>query len=221
MKKEFDETMQNSDVNEAENTADNTLEEGVETPDASTKEETPVADELEDTLNLTEEERLQSVAETLAKAMEEESASKKATDSLEKELNDRLMRQMAEFDNYRKRTEKEKASMFELGAKNIIEKILPTIDNFERALAAVPPDKEAEAFAQGVEMIYNQMLKDLDEAGVRVIESVGQAFNPDLHHAVMHVEDDSVGENTIVEEFQKGYLYKGIVVRYSMVKVAN
>lgn len=216
MKKEFDEGMQNSDVSEV----DSTLEEGVETLDAATGEETPIGKEPDDA-NLTEEERLQSVAETLAKVMEEESASKKEADSLEKELNERLMRQMAEFDNYRKRTEKEKAGMFELGAKNIIEKILPTIDNFERALAAVPPDKEAEAFAQGVEMIYNQMLKDLGEAGVSVIESVGQTFNPDLHHAVMHVEDESVGENMVVEEFQKGYLYKGIVVRYSMVKVAN
>lgn len=171
---------------------------------------------------ISEEDRLKAVQERLAKALEEEdNAPKEGKDAVIADLNDRLKRQMAEFDNYRKRTEKEKAGMFELGGKNIIEKILPTIDNFERALAAVPPDKEAEAFAQGVEMIYKQMLKDLEDAGVSVIEAVGAVFDPNLHHAVMHVEDDSVGENVVVEEFQKGYLYKGSVIRYSMVKVAN
>ncbi len=176
----------------------------------------------EDSAFVTEEERLKAVSESLAKALEEEeNAPKDSKDAVIDDLNDKLMRQRAEFDNYRKRTEKEKSGMFELGAKNIIEKILPTIDNFERALAAVPPDKEAEAFAQGVEMIYKKMLKDLEDAGVSAIVAVGQPFDPNLHHAVMHVEDESVGESTVIEEFQKGYLYKGNVVRYSMVKVAN
>ena len=128
---------------------------------------------------------------------------------------------MAEFDNFRKRTEKEKAQMYELGAKDIIDKILPVIDNFERGLAVVPEDRKDDSFVQGMEMIYKQLMTTLESAGVKVIEAVGQEFNPDFHNAVMHVEDDEVGENIVVEEFQKGYMYRESVVRYSMVKVAN
>lgn len=134
------------------------------------------------------------------------------------ELTDRLKRSMAEFDNYRKRTEKEKASMYIIGAKEIVEKILPTVDNFERGLAQAP---EGDAFADGMKMIYKQLLTTLEDLGVKPIEAVGAEFNPDLHNAVMHVEDESVGENVIVEEFQKGYTYKDFVIRHSMVKVAN
>ena len=128
---------------------------------------------------------------------------------------------MAEFDNFRKRTEKEKSQMYEIGAKDIIDKILPVIDNFERGLAVVTEDKKDESFVQGMEMIYKQLMTTLESAGVKVIEAVGQEFNPDFHNAVMHVEDDEVGENIVVEEFQKGYMYRESVVRYSMVKVAN
>ena len=137
------------------------------------------------------------------------------------ELTDKVVRQMAEFDNFRKRTEKEKSQMYEIGAKDVIDKILPVIDNFERGLSVVPEDKKEDSFVQGMEMIYKQLMTTLESAGVKAIEAVGQEFNPDFHNAVMHVEDDEVGENIVVEEFQKGYMYRETVVRYSMVKVAN
>lgn len=134
------------------------------------------------------------------------------------ELTDRLKRSMAEFDNFRKRTEKEKASMYVIGAREIVEKILPVVDNFERGLAQAA---EGDAFAEGMKMIYKQLMTTLDEVGVKPIEAVGKEFDPDFHNAVMHVDDESVGENLVVEEFQKGYTYKDFVVRHSMVKVAN
>ena len=134
------------------------------------------------------------------------------------ELTDRLKRTMAEFDNFRKRTEKEKSSMYIIGARDIVEKMLPIVDNFERGLAQAPED---DPFAEGMKMIYKQMMTAFDEMGVKPIEAVGKEFDPNLHNAVMHVEDESVGENIVVEEFQKGYTYKDFVVRHSMVKVAN
>ena len=137
------------------------------------------------------------------------------------ELTDRLTRQMAEFDNFRKRTEKEKSQMYEIGAKDIIEKILPVVDNYERGIAAVPEEEKSNPFAEGMEKIYKQLMTTLEEIGVKPIEAVGQEFDPDFHNAVMHVEDEEVGENIITEEFQKGYLYRDSVVRHSMVKVAN
>ena len=146
---------------------------------------------------------------------------KKKKDKLEQQvedLTDRLKRSMAEFDNYRKRTEKEKSSMYIIGAREIIEKILPVVDNFERGLAQAP---EGDAFADGMQMIYKQLLTTLEGLGVEAIEAVGKEFNPDFHNAVMHVEDEEAGDNMVVEELQKGYTYKGFVVRHSMVKVAN
>lgn len=137
------------------------------------------------------------------------------------ELTDRLTRQMAEFDNFRKRTEKEKSQMYEIGAKDIIEKILPVVDNFERGIAAVPEEEKSNPFAEGMEKIYKQLMTTLEEVGVKPIEAVGKEFDPDFHNAVMHVEDEEFGENIITEEFQKGYLYRASVVRHSMVKVAN
>lgn len=137
------------------------------------------------------------------------------------ELTDRLRRTMAEFDNYRKRTDKEKSAMFEIGAKDIVERILPVIDNFERGLAAVPEDAKDSAFANGMEMIYKQLLKNLEEAGVKPIEAVGQPFDPNFHNAVMHIEDENLGENIVAQELQKGYMYRDSVIRYSMVQVAN
>lgn len=137
------------------------------------------------------------------------------------ELTDRLTRQMAEFDNFRKRTDKEKSQMYEIGAKDIIEKILPVVDNFERGIAAVPEEEKSNPFAEGMEKIYKQLMTTLEEIGVKPIEAVDQEFDPDFHNAVMHVEDEEVGENIITEEFQKGYLYRDSVVRHSMVKVAN
>ena len=136
-------------------------------------------------------------------------------------MTDKLKRQLAEFENFRKRSEKEKSQMFDMGAKTIVEKILPVIDNFERGLAAVPDDKKDDPFITGMDKVYKQMLTELDAAGVKPIECVGQEFDPDFHNAVMHVEDETVGENIVVEEFQKGYMYKDSVVRHRMVKVAN
>ena len=137
------------------------------------------------------------------------------------ELTDRLTRQMAEFDNFRKRTDKEKSQMYEIGAKDIINKILPVVDNFERGLAAVPEEEKKNPILEGMEKVYKQLMTTLEEIGVKPIEAVGQEFNPDFHNAVMHVEDEELGENIIAEEFQKGYTYRDSVVRHSMVKVAN
>ena len=137
------------------------------------------------------------------------------------DLTDKLRRQMAEFDNFRKRTEKEKSGMFEMGAKSVVEKLLPVVDNFERGLASVPEDQKEDPFVAGVDKVYKQLLTVFDELGVKPIEAVGQPFDPNFHNAVMHVEDDEQGENVVIEEFQKGYMYHDSVVRHSMVKVAN
>lgn len=137
------------------------------------------------------------------------------------ELTDRVKRQMAEFENFRKRTEKEKSSMYEMGARDMIERILPVIDNFERGLAVIPEDKKADPIAEGMEKIYKQIQKVFEEAGVKPIEAAGKEFDPNFHNAVMHVEDESLGENIVAEELQKGYMYRDSVVRHSMVKVAN
>ena len=148
---------------------------------------------------------------------------KKAKDLQDKlsEANDKYVRLFAEFDNFRNRSEKEKTQRYDFGAKDMVERILPVIDNFERGLAAVPEDRADDSFVKGMQMTYKQLMKALEDAGVKPIEAVGQEFNPDYHNAVMHVEDPEVGDNIIVEEFQKGYTYKDHVVRYSMVKVAN
>ena len=138
-----------------------------------------------------------------------------------KELEDKTVRQMAEFDNYRKRTEKEKTEMFDLGMKNMIDKILPVVDNFERGIAAGAETGETNAFAEGMNMVYKQLMKVLEDAGVTAIEAVGKEFDPTFHNAVMHEEDDSGEENIITQELQKGYMYKDQVLRHSMVKVKN
>lgn len=137
------------------------------------------------------------------------------------ELTDKLTRQMAEFDNFRKRTEREKSQMYEVGAKDIIEKILPIVDSFERGLDAVKEEEKEHPFMQGMDKVYKQMMTTLKEIGVTPIEAVGKEFDPAFHNAVMHVEDESLGENIVAEEFQKGYMYRDSVVRHSMVKVAN
>ena len=128
---------------------------------------------------------------------------------------------MAEFENFRKRTEKEKSTMYEMGARDIIERILPVVDNFERGLASIPEEAKATPFADGMEKIYKQFQKTLEEAGVKAIEAVGQEFDPNFHNAVMHVDDENLGENVVAEELLKGYTYRDTVVRHSMVKVAN
>ena len=167
------------------------------------------------------------------KADDEAKEAKKESDTSEKgskkdpkdvkieELQDKVKRQMAEFDNFRKRTEKEKSAMFEMGASDIIKKLLPIVDNFERGFKSITDEEKETPFAKGMDMVYKQTMKMLEDAEVKPIEAVGLEFNPDLHNAVMHVEDDSVGENIIVEEFEKGYTYRESVIRHSMVKVAN
>lgn len=149
---------------------------------------------------------------------------KKKKDKLEEkieELEDRVKRQMAEFDNFRKRTEKEKSHMYEIGARDVIEKMLPVVDNFERGLASVPEGEKDNPVIEGMDKIYKQLMTVLTDLGVAPIEAAGQEFDPNFHNAVMHVEDEELGENIIAEEFQKGYTYKDTVIRHSMVKVAN
>lgn len=137
------------------------------------------------------------------------------------ELTDRLMRSMAEFDNYRKRSEKEKSQMFTLGVKSLVEKLLPVIDNFERGLESIKEEDKEDSYVQGFEMIYKQLIGILEEIGVKPIEAIGKEFDPNYHNAVMHGEDEEYGENIVSEELQKGYIYNDIVVRHSMVKVVN
>ncbi len=137
------------------------------------------------------------------------------------DLNDRLRRQMAEFDNFRKRSEKEKSQMFDMGARSIIEKVLPVVDNFERGLAAVPEDQKDDAFVTGMDKVYKQLMTEFDSIGVKPIEALGQEFNPDLHNAVMQVESDEYEPGVVAQELQKGYMYKDTVVRHSMVAVVS
>ena len=137
------------------------------------------------------------------------------------DLNDRLRRQMAEFDNFRKRSEKEKSQMFDMGAKSIIEKVLPIVDNFERGLAAVPEEQKDDAFVTGMDKVYKQLMTEFDSIGVKPIEAVGQEFNPDLHNAVMQVESEEFEPGIVAQELQKGYMYKDTVVRHSMVAVVS
>lgn len=144
-----------------------------------------------------------------------------AADGMLAEAVEKYQRLFAEFDNFRKRSEKEKAARYDMGAKDIIEKVLPVLDSFELALKNVPETEADSPFVDGMEKIHKQFLKTLEDAGVTPIEAVGKEFDPAFHNAVMHVEDEEAGDNIVVEEFQKGYLYKEHVVRYSMVKVAN
>ena len=187
--------------------------------------EEAVKEAVENPEEMTEEVAPEAEAEADSKEEDKDSKKKKKEKKKDKrdeqieQLTDRVTRQMAEFENFRRRTEIEKSQMFATGAKSIVEKILPVVDNFERGLATV--EEGADPFADGMLMIYKQLLTTLDEAGVKPIEAVGQEFNPDFHNAVMHVEDEEVGENIVVEEFQKGYMYNDTVVRHSMVKVAN
>ena len=145
----------------------------------------------------------------------------KQIEDLTAQLDDLRKRNLAEFENFRKRTEKEKSTMFDMGAKSVVEKLLPIIDNFERGFAGLSEEQMSDPFVSGMDMVYKQLVKALADMGVEPIEAVGKPFDPNLHNAVMHVEDENLGENTVALEFQKGYLYHGSVVRHSMVQVAN
>ena len=179
----------------------------------------------------------ETVEETVEQADKEETKEKKKTEKSEKavkkkakkdkkdekieELNDRLMRNLAEFENFRNRSEKEKSAMFEIGAKSVVEKMLPVVDNLERGFDGLSDEEKETPFAKGIEAVYKQLLTGLEEIGVTPIEAVGKEFDPNFHNAVMHDEDDSDASNQVIEEFQKGYMYKDSVVRHSMVKVLN
>lgn len=186
------------------------------------QEEVLVEDEIENT-----NEEAAEVTEEAIEKKEEKTEKKKKREKKDKkdeqiaELNDKLLRNRAEFENFRKRTEREKSQMYEIGAGSVVEKILPIIDNFERGLLAVPDDESLKAFKDGFEMIYKQLMTSLEEMGVKPIEAVNNQFDPEYHNAVMHIDDDSFEENVVVEEFQKGYTYHDRVIRHSMVKVAN
>ncbi len=210
----------------------------IETPESAAEEEIPVegaeetpAESAEETVTEAADEAPASETEGAeAEEPEENGEDEKASmfgrkkKEIEKcklqidELTDKLKRNMAEFENFRKRTEKEKSSMYIIGARDIVEKILPIVDSFERGLAQA---QEGDPFADGMKLVYKQLMTALEDLGVAPIDAVGKEFDPNLHNAVMHVEDENVGENIVVEEFQKGYTYKDFVVRHSMVKVAN
>ena len=208
------------------------------------QEEKEAAVSEEETVEAAEQEVVEEAAEEVEEAEEaeenqaddniEEDATEEGKKSLFKrkekkdksaeqiaELNDRIKRQMAEFDNFRKRTEREKSQMYEVGAKSVIEKILPVVDNFERGLAAVPEEGREDGFVQGMDKIYKQLMTELENIGVKPIEAVGQEFNPDFHNAVMQVESEEYESGVVAQELQKGYMYRDSVVRHSMVAVVQ
>ena len=206
------------------------LDEAVETSTEETASETKEDENVTSAEETADTKETAETADTQAADADSEDPDKKKSffkkkkdkkDEQIEELTDKVKRQMAEFDNFRKRTEKEKSHMYDMGAKPIVEKILPVIDNFERGLAAVPEDNKEDAFVVGMDKVYRQMLTVLEEAGVKPIEAVGAEFDPNFHNAVMHVEDETLGDNVVAEELQKGYMYRDTVVRHSMVKVAN
>ena len=209
--------------NKQEKSQEDMVKEAVEEAKKSAAETESEEAEAEETEETSEEAGSGDAKEDAEKKTGKKLFSKKKDKKDEKieELTDKLTRQMAEFDNFRKRTEKEKSQMYEIGAKDIIEKILPVVDNFERGLDAVKEEEKEDPFVQGMEKVYKHLVTTLEGIEVKPIEAVGQPFDPNFHNAVMHVEDENFGENIVAEEFQKGYTYRDSVVRHSMVKVAN
>lgn len=209
--------------NKQEKSQEDMVKEAVEEAKKSAAETESEEAEAEETEETSEEAGSGDAKEDTEKKTGKKLFSKKKDKKDEKieELTDKLTRQMAEFDNFRKRTEKEKSQMYEIGAKDIIEKILPVVDNFERGLDAVKEEDKEDPFVQGMEKVYKHLVTTLEGIEVKPIEAVGQPFDPNFHNAVMHVEDENFGENIVAEEFQKGYTYRDSVVRHSMVKVAN
>ena len=205
--------------NKQEKSQEDMVKEAVEEAKKSAAETESAEAEAEETEETSEEAGSEEAKEDAEKKTGKKLFGKK-NEKIE-ELTDKLTRQMAEFDNFRKRTEKEKSQMYEIGAKDIIEKILPVVDNFERGLDAVKEEEKEDPFVQGMEKVYKHLVTTLEGIEVKPIEAVGQPFDPNFHNAVMHVEDENFGENIVAEEFQKGYTYRDSVVRHSMVKVAN
>ena len=199
---------------------DKKLEEDM--PEENTTEENPPEEEKEDR---PAQEEAAAGEETASKSEKKEKKKKdKKQDALKEkieELEDRVKRQMAEFENFRKRTEKEKTAMFETGAKSVIEKILPVVDNFERGLASVPEEEKDGAISQGMQMIYKQLMTELEKLEVKPIEAVGEEFDPEFHNAVMQVESEEFDSGVVAQELQKGYTYRDSVVRHSMVAVVQ
>lgn len=187
------------------------------------EEETDFSDEEseEESEEKSEEEQDDKADKKLFKKKQKADKKQDAMKEKIEELEDRVKRQMAEFDNFRKRTDKEKTAMFETGAKSVIEKILPVVDNFERGLAAIPEDEKGKPFAEGMEMIYKQLISELEKMEVKPIPAVGEEFNPELHNAVMQVESDEYESGVVAQELQKGYTYRDSVVRHSMVAVVS
>ena len=209
--------------NKQEKSQEDMVKEAVEEAKKSAAETESAEAEAEEAEETSEEAGSEEAKEDAEKKTGKKLFGKKKDKKDEKieELTDKLTRQMAEFDNFRKRTEKEKSQMYEIGAKDIIEKILPVVDNFERGLDAVKEEEKEDPFVQGMEKVYKHLVTTLEGIEVKPIEAVGQPFDPNFHNAVMHVEDENFGENIVAEEFQKGYTYRDSVVRHSMVKVAN
>lgn len=201
-----------------------------EVEEVKEEQESQTAEEAtEETAEGTEENEGNEEAEASGEASEDgekksffkKKEKKSKQDEKIEELTDRVKRQMAEFDNFRKRTEKEKTQMFEVGAKSVIEKILPVVDNFERGLAAVPEEQKEDAFVQGMEKVYKQLMTELESLEVKPIEAVGTEFNPEFHNAVMQVENEELESGMVAQELQKGYMYRDTVVRHSMVAVVQ
>ena len=210
MKDPISNTNTEETVDEMEDTAEDTVETAAEEAiDEASENE---ADEQDDK----EAAKADKKAKKKAKA-EKKDAMKEKVDELE----DRVKRQMAEFENFRKRTDKEKAMMFETGAKSVIEKILPVVDNFERGLATIPEEENGKPVAEGMAMIYKQLMAELEKMDVKPIEALGQEFNPDFHNAVMQVESDEYESGVVAQELLKGYTYRDTVVRHSMVAVVQ
>ena len=204
----------------AENKAEEIEIEGADEENTSEAENTEETKETSGQTETEQEEAAEDESKEEKKGLFKKKKKDKKDEHIE-ELNDRLKRQMAEFENFRKRTEKEKSQMFDMGARTIIEKILPVVDNFERGLIAVPGDQKDDPFITGMDKIYKQMMTELDGIGVKPIECVGQEFDPDFHNAVMQVENDELESGTVAQELQKGYMYKDTVVRHSMVAVVQ
>lgn len=213
MEQTIDDQSQKANIEKEDNQMDDVMQD----TQADNIDETEVVEDLQ-ACEETEEKHEKSGKAFFKNSKAKEMAAK---DQKIEELTDRLMRTMAEFDNYRKRSEKEKSMMYDMGIKSMIEKMLPIVDNFERGFGTITEKEKESAFAQGIELIYRQLLSGLDEIGLKPIDAVGKDFDPNLHNAVMHGEDDTLGENIVSDEFQKGYMYRDMVVRHSMVKVVN
>ncbi len=212
--KELDNGMENMETENAE----------TESVNEEVKAEEPEGEDSSVSEEMNQDTERQEDSKAAKKEKKKKEKADKKQDALKTkidELEDRVKRQMAEFDNFRKRTEKEKTAMFETGAKSVIEKILPVVDNFERGLAAVPESEKGNAFVQGMEMIYKQIMTELESIDVKPIEAVGKEFDPEFHNAVMQVESEEYESGVIAQELQKGYTYRDNVVRHSMVAVVS